>query len=134
MKIGLVAKTAALCASLAAAGSICGGCASISEQTHPYLGSTQIAPTAPQSVRVLAVAPKEPVERLGEIILSVEGNPPREKLEARLRAGAARLGASGVYIASDQTQIQPVEYWGYWGPSADEYWHRIIIGIAFKDK
>jgi hypothetical protein len=119
---------------LAAAGVIFSGCATITEHTHAYLGSPQFAPTAPQSVRLLAAAPKEPVVRLGEIVLSADGNPPREKLEQKLKAGAARLGADGVYIASDQTHIYPVEYWDCCGPATEEYWHRLVVGVAFKDK
>jgi hypothetical protein len=110
------------------------GCASISENTHAYLGSPQFAPTAPQTVQVLASEPKQPKQTLGEIILSVEGNPPRQKLEEKLRVAAARLGADGVFIVSDKTHVYPVVYWDCWGPVADEDWHRLIVGIAYKNK
>jgi hypothetical protein len=132
MKVGL--KRGLMGISLAVAGMLFVGCATISESSHAYLGSPQYPPTAPQSVTLLAATPKEPVVRLGEVILSVDGNPSREKLEGRLKAGAARLGADGVYIASDQTHIYPLEYWDYWGPTTDEYWHRLIVGVAFKNK
>ena len=50
-----------------------------------------------------------------------------------MKAGAARLGADGVYIVADQTHIYP--YWDYyWGPTYDEYWNRLIVGVAFKNK
>jgi hypothetical protein len=131
---GLAKKTVASVATLAAAGMLLTGCATISEQTHPDLGSPHVAPTTPQSVQLLTAPPKEPYVRLGEVILSVDGNPPREKLEQRLKAAAAKLGADGIYISSDQTHIFPVEYLGYWGPSRDEYWHRLITGVAYKNK
>lgn len=130
----LAVKQGAVWAALVMAGMLLAGCATISEQTHPDLGSPQVAPTATQSVQLLTAPPKEPYVRLGEVILSVDGNPPREKLEQRLKASAAKLGADGVFISSDQTHIYPMEYVGYWGPCGDEYWHRIIIGVAFKNK
>ena len=107
MKVGVVP--------ILAAALLC-GCASISESTHAYLGSPQAAPTNPNRVQVLAAQSKEPIDRLGEIILSVDGNPSRRKLEGKLKAGAARLGATGVYVVSDQTHIYPVTYWDWYGP------------------
>ncbi len=119
---------------LAAAGMILAGCASISENTHAYLGSPQFSPTHAETVQVLAAEPKQPIQRLGEVILSIEGNPSRDKLEQRLKVAAARLGADGVYIVSDRTHIYPVVYWDYWGPVTDEDWHRLVVGVAFKNK
>jgi hypothetical protein len=69
------------------------GCSSISENTHAYLGSPQLVPTKPDTVQVFMSEPKQPKERLGEVILSVEGNPSREKLEQKFRVEAAKLGA-----------------------------------------
>ena len=120
-------------APLVAAALIFCGCATISENTHAYLGSPQLAPTTPTAVQILTSEPKQPVERLGEIILSVDGNPPRQKLENKLKAAAARLGASGVFIVSDRTHIYPITYWDCWGPATSEDWHRLIVGIAFKN-
>lgn len=134
MKTGVQVKRGLIWSSLAAAGMILAGCATITENSHEYLGTPHYPPTAPASVVVLTAPPKEPIIRLGEVILSVDGNPPRERLEARLRAGAAQLGADGVYIASDQTHIYPVEYWDYWGPADDEYWNRLIVGVAFRNR
>ena len=117
-----------------AAGILLAGCATISENTHAYLGSPHYGPTPPNTVQVLAGEPKQPVIRLGEIILSVDGNPSREKLEQKLRVAAAQLGADGVYIASDRTHIYPLVYWDWYGPATDEDWHRLIVGVAFKNK
>lgn len=119
---------------LAAAWVLVGGCASISEDTHAYLGTPRFPPTNPAQVQVLAVEPKQPAVRLGEIVLSAYGNPPAQKLEAKIRAGAAQLGADGVYIVSDQTHIYPMFYWDCWGPAADEEWNRLIVGVAYKNK
>lgn len=111
------------------------GCATISESTHAYLGSPQYPPTKPEAVQVLSAEPKQPKDRLGEIILSIEGNPSRQKLEDTLRVAAAQLGADGVFIASDRTHIYPYTYWDpWWGPAAGEDWHRVVVGVAFKYK
>ena len=111
------------------------GCASITEQTHAYLGTPHLLPSDPAAVQILAAEPNLPKERLGELILSVEGNPPREQVEGRLKAAAARLGADGVFIVSDRTHIIPIEYWDWWGPAGfSEDWHRLVIGVAFKYK
>lgn len=119
---------------LMAAAVIFSGCASISENTHAYLGSPQLAPTNPDTVQVFMSEPKQPKERLGEVILSVEGNPAREKLEHKLKVAAAKLGATGVFVVSDRTHIYPVTYLDYWGPESNEYWHRLIVGVAFRNK
>jgi len=118
----------------AVAGLVLGGCASISEAAHAYLGTPKYPPTNPAQVQLLAAEPRQPTVRLGEIVLSAYGNPPRQKLEAKIRAGAAQLGADGVYIVSDQTHIYPMLYWGCWGPASDEEWNRLIVGVAFKNK
>src|SRR5579863_2984365 len=96
------------------------GCASISENTHAYIGMPELAPTAPESVQVYATEPKQPKDRLGEIILSIDGNPARQKIEQRLKIAAAKLGANGVFVVSDKTHIYPMVYWDYWGPEANE--------------
>ena len=111
------------------------GCADISEQTNARLGTPAFAPTQPASIRILATAPKQATEKLGEVILTVNGSASRRQIEGRLQAAAARLGADGVFIASDQTHVYPVEEWGGWGPPAGfTDWQRIIVGVAFKYK
>jgi hypothetical protein len=110
------------------------GCATIYENTHAYIGSPQLAPTSPTNVRIFAAEPKQPMDRLGEVILSIDGNPPRQKVENKLKVAAAKLGADGVYIASDRTHIYPMVYYDYWGPVSEEDWHRLVVGVAFKNK
>jgi len=110
------------------------GCASISETTHAYIGSPVFAPKPPESVQVYAAEPQQPKDRLGEVILSIDGNPPRQKIEQKLKVAAAKLGADGVFIVSDKTRIYPMVYWDYWGPMESEDWQRFIIAVAFKNK
>jgi hypothetical protein len=120
--VPLLAATAVLC-----------GCATVYENTHAYLGSPQFGPTTPEHVQIYSTEPKMAKVALGEIILSIDGNPPRDKVEQKLKMAAAKLGADGVFIASDKTHIYPVVYWDYWGPTSAEDWHRMVVGVAFRN-
>lgn len=110
------------------------GCASISERTNEYLGAPKFPPSDPSSVQILQGEPQQAKERLGEIILTVDGKPKREELERRLREGAARLGADAVFIAYDKMHVFPVmhgDWW--WGPTyVGEDSLRKIVGVAVK--
>jgi hypothetical protein len=112
------------------------GCASISERTNVYLTAPKYPPVNPASVQILSAEPKQPHDRLGEIFLTVEGQPSREELEKKLKRAAARLGADGVFIVYDRTHIFPVVYvGGWWGPAGvDENFHRDIVAVAIKSK
>jgi len=98
------------------------------------VGATVYPPRTPNSVQIFQTEPNLPKERLGEIVLLVEGSPSPQALNNRFRAEAAKLGADGVFIVSDQTHIIPVEYWDYWGPEGYTDWQRVIVGVAFKYK
>jgi hypothetical protein len=110
------------------------GCAGISQNTRPYLGGPHFPPTNPTNVLVFATEPKTSKDYLGEIFLSTSGSPSRQQLESRFRAAAARMGADGVFVVSDQTHVFPVVYWAWGGPTTDQAWNRSVIGVAFKSK
>jgi len=111
------------------------GCAGVSVRTHAYLGLPRYAPTPAPAVQILPAEPNRPKERLGEIILSVSGNPSRDVLENKLRNAAARLGADAVFISSDKTRIYPVVYYDWCCPPwFYEESTRNIIGVAIKLK
>lgn len=112
------------------------GCASISQRSNEYLGAPKYPPSNPATVQILQSEPQTAKERLGEIILTVDGNPKREELEKRLREGAAALGADAVFIAYDKMHVYPMVYgdW-WWGPSyVSEDSVRKIVGVAIKFK
>ena len=125
-----------LAMALGAAAALCGGCASISTQSNAFLGSPHYPPTTAASVKILMEEPKQPMERLGQVFLSVEGQPKREDLERRLREEAARLGANAVFVVSDKLHVFPYVYWDpWWGPSGNfEETRRDIVGIAVRLK
>ena len=110
------------------------GCASIGEQNHPYLGAPRYPPVDPAAVRILPAEPNQPKERLGEIFLTVEGNPNRDRLEHRLKKAAARLGADAVFVVYDKTHVFPLVSYDWWGPWITEDPHRDIVAVAIKLK
>ena len=133
MKMALTKRMVVWVPMLAAAVMFC-GCATIDENTHAYLGSPVLAPTLPDHVQIYASEPKIAKDPLGEIMLSIDGNPPRQKIEEKLKKAGAKLGADGVFIMSDKTHIYPVVYWDYWGATTSDGWHRVVVAVAFKNK
>jgi len=113
-----------------------GGCASISEHTHAYLGSPAYAPSDPARVQILSSEPTQPKERLGEVILMVDGRPKRERVEQRLRKAAAKLGADAVFIVQDKLHVYPYVYYDWWwGPmGVYESARRRVVAVAVKFK
>jgi hypothetical protein len=111
------------------------GCASISEYTKVYLGTPTYPPTNPAAIQILSAEPKRPTERLGEIMLDVDGTPSRERLEHRLKAAAAKLGANAVFVVYDKIHVFPVVYVDWWGPTTmGEDLRRNIVAVAVKYK
>jgi hypothetical protein len=111
------------------------GCSSLSDHTIQYVGAPRLSRTDPQQVELLRDEPKRAFERLGEVVVQSSLNPPPaiEKVEARLRAGAARLGADAVFLVTDQTQVTGTQFWGpYWAPSATAIQNRVLVGVAIK--
>jgi len=115
---------------------ICAGCTGITASTHAYLGIPKYPPIDPAKVQILKEEPKQPIERLGEIILSAEGGATRDALEKELKERAGALGANAVIIVYDKTHVFPVVYvdW-YWGPSSvSSEMNRNIVGVAVRYK
>jgi hypothetical protein len=110
------------------------GCASVTCRTQPGLSGPRWPASDPARVAILPGEPTRPKERLGEIFLSVEGSPSRDRLENKLKKAAAGLGADAVFIASDQTHLLPVVYGGWWGMSYSPEAYRGIVAVAIKYK
>jgi hypothetical protein len=86
-------------------------------------------------VRILGQEPGGAgAERLGQVYIDVEGHPPREQLEQRLRVEAAKLGANAVYIVSDRLHVFPEvfsDFW--WGPTETfQETRRDIVAVAVR--
>ncbi len=122
---GLLAVSLTLC-----------GCASIGVNTKEYLTSPRYAPTDLARVGILSTEPKQPHETLGEIMLTIQGNPSREKVEQKLKAAAAKLGADAVFVRYDTTHVIPVLYYDWWGGpyATSQAVYRSIVAVAIKYK
>jgi hypothetical protein len=115
---------------------VCAGCSGITASTHAYLGIPKYPPIDPNKVQILREEPKQPIDRLGEIILGAEGGVNRDALEKELKRRAAELGANAVIVVYDKTHVFPVVYvdW-YWGPSGvSSETHRDIVALAVRYK
>jgi hypothetical protein len=111
------------------------GCTSISERSHAYLGSPRFPPTNPAQVKILAAEPSQPKDKLGEVMLSIDGNPSREAVEKKLQTGAARLGADAAYVVYDKMHIFPIVYADWWGPAGvSEAMRRGVVAVAIRYK
>jgi hypothetical protein len=86
-------------------------------------------------VEILRTQPTRPHDRLGEIMVdaSTDPPPPIDKVEARLRDEAAKLGADAVVVVYDR--VQPVGAYvtgPWWGPSVQTITGRKLIAVAIK--
>jgi hypothetical protein len=125
---GILLWTAVLAACLGA------GCSTVTCRTQPALGGPRFAASDPARVVILTAEPARAKDRLGEIFISVEGSPSRDRIENKLKKAAAGLGADAVVIASDQTHLFPVVYGGWWGATYTQEAQRGIVGVAVKYK
>jgi hypothetical protein len=112
-------------------------CASIDATTTQYVGAPRFGPSDPKTVQILRDAPKQPHDRLGEVVLDVptEPGPPVEEIEQRLREEAAALGATGVVVVFDR--MQPVGAFvsgGWYTRTVDVVEARKIVGVAIRDR
>lgn len=108
-------------------------CTTLESSTIEYAGAPRFTRSDPDAVEILREEPKQPNERLGEIIIdaSVEPSPPISDVEQRLREEAGRLGADAVVIVYDG--IEPVAFINpWWGGTARAIDGRKLIGVAIK--
>ena len=81
-------------------------CATIDATTPQFVGASHFPPSDPARVEILRGEPSRPHDRLGEIVVdaSIDPPPPIEKVEAKLRSEASKLGADVVIVVSDRVQ------------------------------
>jgi hypothetical protein len=117
---------------LTVAGLLAAGCSSVSVRTQPYLGVPRYPPTDPAHVEILGQEPARPKDRLGEIILDIEGSPSRDTIETKLKAAVAELGGDAAFIVADQTHLFPVVYADPYGTTVSQDTRRGIVAVAIK--
>lgn len=111
--------------------SACGG---VTASTRMYPGAQSFAPTDPAMVEVLRSEPAVPYVRLGEVTLSLQGNPSQQELSKALQKQAAQIGATAVVLVFDGSQSYGVMYSGpLWSPAdPSSYGTQVLIAVAIR--
>jgi len=126
---------------IAALASILTSCASVDATSAQYVGVSHYPPSDPAAVQILRAAPKEPHERLGEVVIdaSTDPAPPVSKVEEKVRAEAAKIGADAAVIVTDRIQNEGFYYtggymnWGWNGnQTAEPILGRKVVAVAIK--
>ncbi|MCG3117148.1 MAG: hypothetical protein LLH30_15880 [Candidatus Manganitrophus sp. SA1] len=109
-------------------------CTTLEADRIQYAGASRFPPSDPDAVEILREEPKQPNERLGEIIIdaSVEPSPPISDVEQKLREEAGRLGADAVVIVFDSIQPSIVFVNPWWGGNMRTISERQLVGVAIK--
>jgi hypothetical protein len=92
-------------------------------------------PAIRRKYRSCAPEPTRPHDRLGEITVdaSTDPAPPIEKVEDKLRAEAAKLGADAAVVVYDR--IAPIGAYvtgPWWGRNLDTISGRKLVAVAIK--
>lgn len=113
------------------AAAACGG---VTASTRMYPGAQTFAPTDPAAVEVLRNEPAMPYVRLGEVTLSLQGNPSQQDLSKALQKQAAQMGATAVVLVFDGSQSYGVIYSGpLWSPAdPSSYGTQVLIAVAIR--
>ncbi|MDC4223557.1 MAG: hypothetical protein MPW15_04830, partial [Candidatus Manganitrophus sp.] len=109
-------------------------CTTLESSIIEYAGAPRFKQSDPDAVEILREEPKQPTERLGEIIIdaSVEPSPPISDVEQKLREEAGRLGADAVVIVYDSIQPSVVFVNPWWGGNMRTVPERQLVGVAIK--
>jgi len=109
------------------------GCTYVSVETRKYLAVPSYPPTDPAGFQILHAPPTQPHERLGEISLQPQGNPPVQEMEAKLRQAAAKMGADAAVIVADRMQYMGAFVTGpWWGREISPEYGRVIVAVAIR--
>ncbi|MFI5180734.1 MAG: hypothetical protein ACHQPI_05035 [Thermoanaerobaculia bacterium] len=111
------------------------GCASVSANSQRYIGAPAFPPSDASKVEILRHEPKQPHERLGEIVLKPSGSPDVAEIEKAMREEAAKLGGDAAVLVYDRTQrMGMVVTGGWWVQYARPVYGRVIVAVAIKYK
>ena len=108
------------------------GCGGLSASSRSYPDAPPYAPTDPSSVELLRSEPSIPYVRLGEVTVSVQGNPSQQDIAQALLKQAARMGATAVVLVYDGSASMGVMYSGpLWSPAdPSQANQQVVIGVA----
>ena len=93
------------------------GCASVSATSRRYPDAPAYAPTDPAAVEILRNDPTIPFVRLGEVTVSLQGNPSQQDVSFAVAKAAAQMGATAAVLVFDGSASWGVAYSGaLWAP------------------
>lgn len=110
-------------------------CATVDATTTQDIGAPRFPPSDPARVEILRVEPQRAHDRLGDIVVdaSTEPAPSVEKIEAKLRSEAGKLGADAVVVVYDHVQPTAAYVSGpLWDRSIQTVTGRKVVGVAIK--
>lgn len=113
------------------------GCTSLSSRTVEYIGVPRYAPSDAARIEILQTEPARAFEKLGEVVVdaSISPSPPVQKIEARIRREAAKLGADAVVLVHDRTRdVGAVTMGPWWSSTVRPIQERVIVATALKYK
>ena len=110
------------------------GCSSVDASTRMYPNAPTFAATDPSAVEVLRNEPAVPYVRLGEVTLSLAGNPSQQALTQALQKQAAQIGATAVVLVYDGSQSMGAMYSGpLWAPAdVSQMSQAVLIAVAIR--
>ena len=121
---------------LLAASLALGACGGLSASSRMYPGAPTFSPTDASAVEVLRSEPVIPYVRLGEVTVSLQGNPSQQAISQALQKQAAQMGATGVVLVFDGSQSMGVMYSGpLWSPPPPDpsmQSQQVVIGVAIR--
>jgi len=110
-------------------------CATVDATTKQDIGAPRFPPSDPARVQILRAEPPRAHDRLGDIVVdaSTDPAPPIEKIEAKLRDEASKLGADAVVVVYDRVQPTAAYVSGpLWDRSIQAVTGRKVVGVAIK--
>jgi len=110
------------------------GCASLGVSSRRYPDAPPYAPTDPASVEILRTDPAVPFVRLGEVTVSLQGNPSQPDVSSALARAAAQMGATAVVLVFDGSASMGVAYSGaLWAPADPSLASQpVLVAVAIR--
>jgi hypothetical protein len=112
------------------------GCGGVSATTRMYPDAPTFAPTDASAVEVLRSEPSIPYVRLGEVTLSLQGNPSQDALSKAMQKQAAQMGATAVVLVFDGSNSMGVMYSGpLWTPPPPDPMmqsQQVLVAVAIR--
>ena len=108
------------------------GCSSLSVSSRTYPDAPPYPPTDPSQVALLQSDPSIPFVRLGEVTVSLDGNPSQPDIASALVKRAALMGATAVVVVYSGAANMGVMYSGaLWTPVDPTQANQpVVIGVA----